>query len=979
MNDTKKTSKRTRIIIMLVMIFLIISKFEIKSNAYSSLDGSTGYMDVLYNNEHGLPTSDANVTEQTSDGFIWIGSYGGLIRYDGNEFYLFDAASGINSVVSLLVDSKDRLWVGTNDKGMALYNNGAFTFYGKKEGLHSGSVKDIAEDKNGNIYIGTTRGIAYLNAKEEICIIDDVRLSDEYIEQIKADKEGNIVGVTLDGDLFKIDNNQKITFFESSKLNHSLIISVYPDKEDNLYLGTQDGSIVKTTFDKVTDSFKNINVEPLHNINKMIKDDNGYLWICADNGIGYLDKNEAFHLLDKFALNATVESVFIDYEKNLWFTSSRQGLMKVTKNIFNNISAMTELPESVVNSTCVYNNELYIGTDKGLFILDQNYNIMNNELTEKLTNIRVRCIKKDSQNNLWISTYGEDGLIQFKDNKIISFYTEEKGLNSNRVRVTEESSKGDIVVGTSGGINIIRNGEIVESYAAKDGILNTEILTICEAENDSIYVGTNGDGIYVIEHGEVKNINQDNGLLSDTIMRIKKDPSRDGYWIITGNYIAYMKNEKVINITEFPSSNNFDLFFAEDDNIWIFSSNGIYVVKGEVLLQNKEMEYTFYDLFDGLPCNITVNSRSFIEKDGTVYISGAKGVFSVNINNVQMESSKVKLVVPFAELDDKTIYIKEGEKIVIPKDCKRFTIHGHALTYMLQDPMIEYYLEGFDQEPIVTTKSEMHEISYTNLKGGNYKFHLAVINKETGETENKLIVLIEKEKTLIESAWFAALIIFILILTISIGGLIYGRVRNKSLLKEQKNNKVFISQVISAFAKTIDIKDDYTKGHSFRVAEYACEIAKKMGYKEDELENVYNIALLHDIGKVAIPDGILNKTAQLTKEEYEIVKTHSQKGYDILKEISIYPSMSLGARFHHERLDGKGYPLGIEEDEIPTIAKIIAGADTFDAMNSTRPYRERMKIEEIALELKSVSGTQLDKEVVNILLQLIEEADITEV
>lgn len=197
-------------------------------------------------------------------------------------------------------------------------------------------------------------------------------------------------------------------------------------------------------------------------------------------------------------------------------------------------------------------------------------------------------------------------------------------------------------------------------------------------------------------------------------------------------------------------------------------------------------------------------------------------------------------------------------------------------------------------------------------------------------------------------------------------------------IQEEKNGEVFINQMIRAFAKSIDIKDQYTKGHSFRVAEYAKMIAGKMGYTDKTLENIYHIALLHDIGKVVIPEEILNKPGKLTDDEFETIRKHAQYGYDILKEIDCLPNLALGAGYHHERLDGRGYPNGKQAEEIPQIAKIIAVADTFDAMHSTRPYRERMPMENIISELKRVVGTQLDKDIVNILLELIMEGAFTE-
>ena len=180
------------------------------------------------------------------------------------------------------------------------------------------------------------------------------------------------------------------------------------------------------------------------------------------------------------------------------------------------------------------------------------------------------------------------------------------------------------------------------------------------------------------------------------------------------------------------------------------------------------------------------------------------------------------------------------------------------------------------------------------------------------------------------------------------------------------------------FAKSIDLKDQYTNGHSFRVAEYTKMIAEKLGYDEAEVDEVYRITLMHDIGKITIPDQILNKPGKLTDEEFMIMKQHAINGYEILKEIETSPELALGAGFHHERIDGKGYPFGKAGDEIPDVAQIIAVADTFDAMNSTRPYREKMKMEDITAELKRVAGTQLNEKYVQVLLTLIEEGRFDE-
>lgn len=142
-----------------------------------------GYSAVLYDNSNGLPTSEANALAQTPDGFLWIGSYSGLIRYDGNTFERIDSTTGVASVMSLFVDSKDRLWVGTNDNGAAVMEQGEFKFYTKADGLPSASTRTILETADGSIYIATTQGMAVVDADMKLSAINESQLRDEYICQ----------------------------------------------------------------------------------------------------------------------------------------------------------------------------------------------------------------------------------------------------------------------------------------------------------------------------------------------------------------------------------------------------------------------------------------------------------------------------------------------------------------------------------------------------------------------------------------------------------------------------------------------------------------------------------------------------------------------------------------------------------------------------------------------------------------------------
>ena len=192
----------------------------------------------------------------------------------------------------------------------------------------------------------------------------------------------------------------------------------------------------------------------------------------------------------------------------------------------------------------------------------------------------------------------------------------------------------------------------------------------------------------------------------------------------------------------------------------------------------------------------------------------------------------------------------------------------------------------------------------------------------------------------------------------------------KSIIQKNEN---FTYQIMETLVHTIEAKDQYTKGHSTRVAEYSRLLAGKMGMSEEEQMSIYFMATLHDIGKISIADDIINKPGRLTDEEYAVIKRHSETGYNILHNMSEIKDIEYGARWHHERYDGKGYPDGLSGEEIPVFARIIAVADTYDAMTSNRSYREVMSQDKVRAEIERVRGTQLDPVIAGYMIELIDE------
>ena len=955
------------------------------------LEGQTeGYSAVLYDNSNGLPTSEANAIAETSEGFIWIGSYAGLIRYDGNTFERLDSTGGISSIKCLHVDSRDRLWMGTNDNGVAVMDKGEFRFWGKMDGMKSAHTRAITEDENGTIYIATTCGIATIDADYNLAMLEDDLIAEANMRYITMGSDGLIYGLTNLGDIMTLKDGRLQSYIPAGENTVTGAVGAfYPDMYEPgmVYMQTVNYPFCRARMGDALTGIVEIDIQPLSTV-QMISSIDGKLWICASNGIGYVE-NDEFHLLENLPMNNSVGGVMMDYLGNLWFTSTRQGVMKIVPNQFSDLFQRFDLPTNVVNTTCMIEDKLLIGSDTGLTVLDDNGPVSSLPLTKAITvngedlgaddlielldGCRIRSIIRDSHDRAWISIWRKLGLVCYDHGEVVVF-PQENGLFAS-LRAVAEKEDGKILVALAGGVNIIEGDRMIGSYGEQDGISNTESLTVTEGLNGEIVLGSNGGGIYIIDDSGVKNINVEDGLPSDVVMRVKKDKKHNVVWIVCSSAIAYMTpDHHITTIQKFPYTNNFDLYENSQGDMWVLSSNGIYVVPTEELLANGEISPVYYSLANGLPCIATANSYSELTAEGDLYIAGSTGVCKVNIDQPFEDVNELKAVVPYVEADGARIYPDENGAFTISSGTQKLTVPSFVFNYSLSDPQVSLQLQGFERGSTTVRRSNMVPIDYTNLRGGTYHYVMQ-LRDNMGRGNKVVTVQITKEKAFYEEVWFYIVAGLAALLLLAVIVRLYVRRKTQKLEKKHRETMAFVSGITEAFAKVIDMKDRYTNGHSSRVAKYTAMLAKELGCNEETVEKYYRIALLHDVGKVGVPQEVLNKPGKLTDEEFEIIKSHTTQGYDALKEITIMPELAIGAQAHHERPDGRGYPNHLKGDEIPRVAQIIAVADCFDAMYSNRPYRNRMNFDKVVSIIKEVSGSQLAPDVVDAFLRLVDKGE----
>ncbi|MCC8046683.1 MAG: HD domain-containing protein [Clostridiales bacterium] len=965
------------------------------------------WIKTVYNENNGLDTGEANAVLQTSDGYIWIGSYGGLLRYDGTDFENFsigDNSVASSSIRALYEDESGRLFIGTNDVGVYVYQDGTFQNVPLGDGgADYYSVRSFTEDGNGTVYVGTTSGLASIvtgtenvssntadpegaasdtaddSANDSSLVLLPVEgTQGMVVYDLTCDGNGVIWGCASDSQLLLVREGTLLATLGADTWFQNDCYSVFAASDGSVYLGSGGSEALRlmqtgSGYEAADFEADVLEVGDLYAINRFYETTDGTLWILCDDGIACLGESDAFETPEGMSGMISCCGMIEDYEGNYWVVSSRTGMTYFSKGKFYNYNDRAGLEGQAVNAIVRQDGITYLGTDSGLIILDESFEQVENELTQMMTSKRVRHITCDSEGVFWFCVYGT-GLVRYnpEDGQIL-LLTEEDGLLGNQVRMTLELSDGSLAVAGSSGIDIIKDGEISRSYGS-DELPYSFVLCMYEAEDGTLIAGSDGQGIYAItSDGEVTQYYSDEGLEAGSVMRMKAD--EDGVWISAGSSFYYRDQDGIREILLPESAGSILDIQLIDDEIWLMKSSGILIFDKEELLSGTATPRELSTEY-GLTGTLVANSWNWLDEDGTLWICTNNGVSAIDTESIPTNENAPLGAVSAVVIDNVEYAI--SDEITIPASATRITFEFAILSFTPGSKTVKYTLEGFEEESRTAAASTARSASYTNLSGGDYVFRMTVYNEDGVEGEEISIVL-HKEYHFWETRWFFILMILLIAFMtfIIFQGVYLYRVR--SLKKRQKELKLIIEQSLHTFANAIDAKDEDTNGHSVRVAAYSKEIARRMNFSEEDQEWISYMALLHDIGKIGIPDEILKKTGKLSPEEWEIVKSHPRIGGEILSEFTVIPDIADGAKYHHEHFDGKGYCEGLKGEEIPLKARIIAIADSFDAMCSARHYQTGRPLEYAREELLRCSGTQFDPDIVGYMIAMIDDGFVEQI
>ncbi|MBR4528654.1 MAG: HD domain-containing protein [Lachnospiraceae bacterium] len=933
------------------------------------------YVQTIYSSSNGLPCGEANDIAQTNDGVLWIGTYAGLYRYNGREFRWVDEYESVKNVNCLYVDEEGRLWIGSNDNGLSIViRESVANVLDQSSGLPSNSVRCITCASDGYYYIGTTgsmqiivmnNGLKAVNTLEEI----------NYADSITADLQGHVATIASGGRLFLLRAGSILSELQ------------LPDEQEvfNCCAFAPDGTLMVGSstdhiycYDVSGDDFSQIDVltcEDVTSINNLNYLSDGTLFISTDSGVSYMDR-DGYHLLNTNEFNNSIDNMLCDYQGNLWFTSSRLGLLRLAKSPFKDVYGAIGMERRVVNTIVFWQGCYYVGTDKGLDVVDKACRSqIRNKMTAELDGRRIRCMYVDRWDHLWICTYG-NGLMEYSPQGDVWEYNAENGSFGNRARIVKGLSDGTILAAGDTGISYIRDHKIVRTIRNEDGLINSMILTVTELRDGTILAGTDGDGIAVLRDGAVADmLTREDGLSSGVILRTVKDPKSEGVFVVTSNSLCYLDPEGTIRVLDkFPYFNNYDIWVKDADTLFVMSSAGIYVVERDDLVAGGEIAWELLDARRGLGTSLTANSWNWYNGNGELFLPCDTGVYIIDVDKYNSDVRSYRMQLASVRLDGVLQPLTHKGAIEVGQGVDRVELAPEILNYTIQEPNVGYYLEGHDKQWTIVPQNNLNNIAYVNLPAGDYIFHLAILDS-SGERvleERKFELVMAGE--IFEQPYFHVYMLLLLsAILVWFTWLIVQRQLNAQQIKLNMAN-----ETVMAIAKAVDAKDVRTHQHSMRVAEYSALIAEEMGCykgwkKRREISNLRKAAQLHDIGKIGVPDRVLNKVGRLTDEEYMLMKSHVDRGAEILKDFTLVEHVEEGARYHHERYDGRGYPRGLKGTEIPLIGRIIGVADAFDAMTSNRVYRNHMDTDYVMNEMKRGRGTQFDPDALDAFLRLVDK------
>ncbi len=725
----------------------------------------------------GLTGATANDLIQTKDGFINVGTYAGLVRFDGVAFTTLkrgkDNQYTFNSVRVLMQDSSDNLWVGSNEDGLQLISkDGENITFTTQNGLPNNSIRAIVEDRKGNVWVGTAAGVVYLSKNK--------RLFNPQFEagsvpegvvtrELFCDTAGRIWLVTEnEKGLFVFQDGLFRTIASLDFLGNYGTSAIGQDLQGNFWIGLRSGGLVKIE-NGIATLMKTDSVLDTLEIHTIFMGKDGTIWfgtaegiVAYNNGVYYEYKNPALR-------GVNVSKIICDREGNIWLATDNNGIGKLTHGRFK----MTKTHCATNAIAEDRNGRVWIGTDKGVLCY-KNDMPEENELTEFTKNVRIRHVEVASNGDILVSCYSKFGQLRYyvsgERKGEIDSWTMKNGLAGEKVRVAIETKPGELYVGTTSGLSIIHTDGTVKNFRRLDGLDNDYIMCLYKDRNGVIWIGTDGGGVFLMKDEQILGkITPESGLVGNVIFKIFQDKD-DAYWICTGKGItrcpSYDSSKEIVpkdfQVVSADQGLDIDAVFQiipdTSGDVWLTSNYGIASAPFEDLVKVAEgtkdtFSVKFYNKNDGLDSEGTTSTAlSICDHYGRLWFTMIDG-FAVYDPVKVHENPIMPLVCIESIIVDSVEYTNPASVIELKPGTKRVDVKFTGLSFDAPERIqFIHRLTGFEDD--FSEPDFNRTISYTNLKPGRHFFIVSAINGDGLASDSAETMLLVQEPYFYQTAWF---------------------------------------------------------------------------------------------------------------------------------------------------------------------------------------------------------------------------------